>query len=384
MNTKAFTLIELLAVIVILSIILLIAVPIVLRVIKDSKKSTAKDSLELYGRAVEQGVANYFLKNLEEDEVTMDELKEGEYIQYKGTVVECEEVQIYERNVYLASCTVGDTNIDDTYGTHIVETKVQQKKNYIGYYADVDGDGNVDGVIYADLAHSKEETTWGRRYHYDYGEYSYEVLDDLKKYTISENKHNDNFGEKEIITLKSGSTGNKRFYVMALNDFTTGSMTGNNAGEYYWYRNAAWKMNTWETDTSDNFGTGYKNTGEIIEIWNAGENGKYNAAQDNYDIWGHIQEEYVKGWYMPSIGEWAAFADYLAHRQENPLTSNYNSNANDYSNNGNYDDVYGLKAVYWSSSQLNEDHAWRVSFIEGGIEFSIVYGKIWARLGYTF
>ena len=175
MKKRGFTLIELLAVIVILSIILLIAVPIVLRVIKDSKETTAKDSLELYGRAVENGVANYFLKNPEEDEVTMEELTKGNYIQYKGTKVECEEVQIYERNVYLASCKVGDTNIDDTYGTHIVETKVQQKKNYIGYYADVDGDGEADGVIYADLAFSKEETTWGTT-NTDYAKYSYAAL----------------------------------------------------------------------------------------------------------------------------------------------------------------------------------------------------------------
>ena len=83
LTTFGFTLIELLAVITILAIILLIAVPIVLRLTKDSKKSAAKESLELYGRTVEKAVANYFMKNPEEDEVTMEELTEGNYIQYK-------------------------------------------------------------------------------------------------------------------------------------------------------------------------------------------------------------------------------------------------------------------------------------------------------------
>ena len=63
MRKTGFTLIELLAVITILAIILLIAVPIVLRLTKDSKKSTAKESLEMYGRAIENAVANYFMKN---------------------------------------------------------------------------------------------------------------------------------------------------------------------------------------------------------------------------------------------------------------------------------------------------------------------------------
>ncbi|MDO5850705.1 MAG: prepilin-type N-terminal cleavage/methylation domain-containing protein, partial [Methanobacteriaceae archaeon] len=51
-NKKAFTLIELLAVIVILAIIALIAVPIVLNIINDSKQQARKRSAELYKSAV--------------------------------------------------------------------------------------------------------------------------------------------------------------------------------------------------------------------------------------------------------------------------------------------------------------------------------------------
>ena len=54
---KGFTLIELLAVIVILAIIALIATPIVLDIIKDSKKSSLLRSAEFYISAVEQAVA---------------------------------------------------------------------------------------------------------------------------------------------------------------------------------------------------------------------------------------------------------------------------------------------------------------------------------------
>ncbi len=68
---KGFTLIELLAVIVILAIIALIATPIVLDIIEDSKNSSIKRSAELYLDAVEQAIAT---------SVMNDGLEDGTYI----------------------------------------------------------------------------------------------------------------------------------------------------------------------------------------------------------------------------------------------------------------------------------------------------------------
>ena len=59
MRKNAFTLIELLAVIVILAIIALIAVPIVIHIIEESKKSSEKESIKLYLDTVEKMVAKY-------------------------------------------------------------------------------------------------------------------------------------------------------------------------------------------------------------------------------------------------------------------------------------------------------------------------------------
>ena len=61
MKSKGFTLIELLAVIVVLAIIALIATPIVINIIGNSKESADDRSAELYLHAVEQAVAH---KNL--------------------------------------------------------------------------------------------------------------------------------------------------------------------------------------------------------------------------------------------------------------------------------------------------------------------------------
>ena len=63
MKNKGFTLIELLAVIVILAIIALIATPIILGLINDSRKSANMRSAELVYSGVENAYASTLLKS---------------------------------------------------------------------------------------------------------------------------------------------------------------------------------------------------------------------------------------------------------------------------------------------------------------------------------
>ena len=219
---KGFTLIELLAVLTILSIIMLIAVPIVAGIIKNSKEKTREQSVELYGRAIENAINTYYVKYPLKNEVKLKELEDGGFIEYKGNKVECNIVRIEERDVYLEGCKVENKRVDTTYGNYIPE--VATGEDYRGYYADVDGDGEPDGVIYADLGANIEypqSGTWGQSYIYN------KAIGELNEYTISKNKHNGNFGEKAIIELKKDKD-NPRFYVMALEDFTTEAYTDPN------------------------------------------------------------------------------------------------------------------------------------------------------------
>ena len=80
MKKKGFTLIELLAVIVILAIISLIAVPVILNIIRDAKKSSAKDSAYGYIKAVENYQAMEMLKGNKG-------LKEGKYNTVSETTI---------------------------------------------------------------------------------------------------------------------------------------------------------------------------------------------------------------------------------------------------------------------------------------------------------
>ena len=115
MRKNAFTLIELLAVIVILAIIALIAVPIVLSIIEDSKKSSQEESIKMYGKAIEDAVANYLLINPNDKDITLAKIEK--YINYSGERVECTDTKIYPNGkIYLGKCSVGGTEVTYTYG----------------------------------------------------------------------------------------------------------------------------------------------------------------------------------------------------------------------------------------------------------------------------
>ena len=154
---------------------------------------------------------------------------------------------------------------------------------------------------------------------------------------------------------------------MALEDFILGSRNDNT---YYWYYKIG---NVDSIITDQGFGTGKENTRKMIEKWNAtGTNTGYqNSEKNDYDIWNHIQTKYQEGWYIPSKEEWAAFADYLRNRKNNPLIEN------------NYNNIYQLSETYWTSSQEISNYVYYIDF-----EFDIDYTPsfYWhnIRFGFTF
>ena len=98
--------------------------------------------------------------------------------------------------------------------------------NYTGYYADVNDDGIVDGVIFIDLAYGASGK-WGD----GNGKYSYSaVTSGLSSYKISTktSSYSGKFGTKSVIA-PNGTSGSPRFYVMALSDFDTSTHTWSDA-----------------------------------------------------------------------------------------------------------------------------------------------------------
>ena len=110
---KGFTLIELIAVLVILAILALIVTPLVMSIIRKAKISADKRSIDAYGKSVELAIATYLLDNRDFPE-SINQLT----IEYTGEEVVCSTAQLNsDSSVYLANCTVGGRSVEGyTYG----------------------------------------------------------------------------------------------------------------------------------------------------------------------------------------------------------------------------------------------------------------------------
>ena len=229
---------------------------------------------------------------------------------------------------------------------------ISETNSYVGSYADVDGNGIVDGIIYADLAIGGS----GQWYNSN-GTYTIPKGSNFKKYTVSGSHTENGFGTKDVIKVSNGS-GNERFYVMALKDVDSSIHT--------WYSNAYGNMSDYASTTSVDFGTGEKNTQTMISKWNSNAYG----SQYSRDMWGLSAVQSgtwngSSGWYVPSRGEWAAFGAAF-----NITSSNYTS--------------YGLSSYCWSSSQGKANFAWDADFISGYMYNFNVDSTYYVRLGTTF
>ena len=116
---------------------------------------------------------------------------------------------------------------DGTQRTKTVRVTISNiVSNCTGYYADVNDDGTVDGVIFIDLAFGATG-----RWKDSHGDYSYSaVTSGLRSYkTITKvSSYKGNFGTKSVI-VPNGESGKARFYVMALSDFDTSTYTWSDA-----------------------------------------------------------------------------------------------------------------------------------------------------------
>ena len=267
-------------------------------------------------------------------------------------------VSVYAAYSYLAT-DVSYTKPDGT-GTSVKaaldelykKATVTQQIDCTGNYADINGDGTVDGIIFADLAFGKSGQ-WGG---FDSGKYSYSaVTSGLKTYNISQLAYNDSiWGTHAVISPASGTNGTDRFYIMTLTDYES---TG-----CYWYKSAFGKMSDYSSYTSTAFGKGKENTTKMITKWNASGYG----TQDAGDLWGKVQTASNANWFIPSSGEWGAIASNLG------ITSS------------NYSSTYKLQNSYWSSSQLSDGGAWYTYFSLGDMYHGNVNSTYYVRLVATF
>ena len=286
--------------------------------------------------------------------------------------------------VKLSEVLNGVTIKQEVKETHIAKSKTD---SYVGYYADIDNDGDVDGIIYADMVVGNTKSgRWNSNNWSDYNVTTIADVTTVKDYVVSTRiyegqttagiyKANAGFGEKEVLVPATNSTGTKdRFYVMALEDFTN-----NSKNNFYWYYNAPGKLDRTIGTSAIDFGEGKQKTIDMINDWNNntakyGEQTTASSGKDYIDLWGAIQDGQYnivstasdsKKWFIPSKSEWSAFGEELEITQ------------------GNYKSK-GLSDWYWSSSQGIAGSAYSAHFLNGYIGSSSVDGIGSVRLSTTF
>ena len=255
----------------------------------------------------------------------------GSFINGVCLTVHCYETGSKSTAIYPMLTIEEDTNEKAGNYTGTLTFTAKIADDYTGYYADVDGDGTVDGVIFADLLGDSGKE---------------------KQYYISKESYTDSFGTAPVVSPVSGTTGNNRFYVIALSDV--------DSSRHYWYYSATRTAFEEEVDSSAPISfyfnssssyakgltkgylirltqrnwTGKQSTAKMIAAWNSSKYGEQNSN----DIWSLIQDEVANGWFIPSFGE-------LYYGYGNMCAYNTNISCNGFG--------YTPSTLYWEVDEAN-------------------------------
>ena len=134
---RGFTLIELIAVLVIMAILALIVTPLVMSIIRKAKISARKRSVDAYGRSVELAIATYLLdKGTFPTNADLPNIQ----VEYSGSTVVCNVMAMKENGgLYLSECKVNNVEVKDSStedGWYHYGTRDLTNEEYVDMYGD--------------------------------------------------------------------------------------------------------------------------------------------------------------------------------------------------------------------------------------------------------
>ena len=240
-NKKAFTLIELIAVLVILAILALIVTPLVLNVIRKAKDSANKRSIDAYGKSVELALAKYILDN---GDIPND--LNGLTVEYTGNEVKCNVKKITENgSIYLSECSVNGVKVKDKstedgwyhYGELLkVATAVEtllSKANDASITTYTEGNTH-EMYTFTHDATTQTEALTDYRYigsdPYNYVTFNNELWRIIGVFTVEDENGNK---EQRIKIIRNESIGNYAWASNDVNEWSTASLQTYLNGDYY-------------------------------------------------------------------------------------------------------------------------------------------------------
>ena len=131
-------------------------------------------------------------------------------VSVSGNTVTVKSIGVGSATITVKSAS--NTNYNEKTATYTVTVKnpTFTGDSGVGYYADTDGDGTPDGIIFEDLKKGGSGS-WGGT------SYTVSTVTGLKEYYISQTNYKGPFGTKNVLSARG--SGNARFNVMALSDY---------------------------------------------------------------------------------------------------------------------------------------------------------------------
>ena len=131
-----------------------------------------------------------------------------------GTTVTVKSVGAGSATITVKSAASTNYNEKTAIYSVTVKDNAFREDSGVGLYADTDGDGTPDGIIFEDFKKGGSGS-WGGT------SYTIDTATDLKEYYISQTNYDGPFGTKNVLSARG--SGDARFKVMALSDYNNGA-----------------------------------------------------------------------------------------------------------------------------------------------------------------
>ncbi len=151
-------------------------------------------------------------------------------VSISGSTVTVKSVGAGTATITVTSAETSNYNAKSATYTVTVKNPTFTEDSGVGYYADTDGDGTPDGIIFGDFKEGGSGKWGSVPFYPELSRYSIPTTSSTKNYYVSQSNYDGVFGSKPVLSTKD--SGNSRFWVMSLNDLSSSTYSRSYASDF--------------------------------------------------------------------------------------------------------------------------------------------------------
>ena len=151
-------------------------------------------------------------------------------VSISGSTVTVKSVGAGTATITVTSAETSNYNAKSATYTVTVKNPTFTEDSGVGYYADTDGDGTPDGIIFGDFKEGGSGKWGSVPFYPELSSYSIPTTSSTKNYYVSQSNYDGVFGSKPVLSTKD--SGNSRFWVMSLNDLSSSTYSRSYASDF--------------------------------------------------------------------------------------------------------------------------------------------------------